>query len=91
MGYHYHCSEEEIKNWNAAKSPHPGNSDNIIPSSNTQAESESQNMAVSKSDVPQTEPTKKSASSENIESSTIESTKMTTTQNTEDANKPQMK
>ena len=83
--------EEDIPDLNTATNQHPDNSDDIIPSNNTQPEAESPNLAVSNSEMAQTAPTKTCASSEIVQSTAIESTDMTNTQNSEDGNKPPMK
>ena len=84
-------SKQDQTDLNIARIENPDNSDDIIPTSNTQPESENQNIAVSNTDIPQTEATKTSASSEMVESTAIESTNMTNKDNSQDSNKPAMK
>ena len=66
-------AEEDIPHLNTATNQHLDNSDDIIPSNNTQPEAESPNLAMSNSEMAQTEPTKTCASSEVIESSAMKS------------------
>ena len=83
--------EENKADVNTASNENAENSDNIIPSENTQPEEESASITVSKMEMAQSETTNKSADTEIIQSSAIESMDVSNTQNNEDAKKPAMK
>ena len=83
--------EEKKPDVNTASNENADNSDDIIPSENTQPEAESASITVSKMEMAQSETTNKSAATEIVQSSAIDSTDISNTQNTKDGKKPAMK
>ena len=76
---------------NTTSNENADNSDDIIPSENTQPEAESASITVSKMEMAQSETTNKSTATEIVQSSAIESMDISNTQNTKDGKKPAMK
>ena len=83
--------EENKADVNTASNENADNSDDIIPSENTQPEEESASITVSKMEMAHSETTNKSADTEIVQSSAIDSMDISNTQNTEDSKKPAMK
>ena len=83
--------EEKKPDVNTASNENADNSDDIIPSENTQPEAESASITVSKMEMAQSETTNKSTATEIIQLSAIDSMDISNTQNTKDGKKPAMK
>ena len=83
--------QEDKANVNTAHNENADNSDDIIPTKNTQPEEESTSIMVSQIEMAQSETAKKNTDTENLQSSAIDSMDISNTQNTEDGNKATMK